>query len=121
MTNSTDLAAINELVRTYATAMTSGSRDELERIFYENSCEVGHFDGELLWNSRDDFIRMCEYEADGSETAWWEVRNISIHGDIAVVHVEDVWAKIHFDTILTLLRHEGCWRVISKAYRVKPE
>lgn len=121
MTNSADLAAITEVVRTYATAMTSGDRAGLERLFFENSCEVGHFEGELLWNSRDDFIRMCEEEADTSATAWWEICNISIAGDIAVAHVEDVWSGMRFDTILSMVRHEGIWRVMSKAFRVKPE
>jgi hypothetical protein len=120
MTNSADLIAITDVVRTYATAMTAGDSTELERIFFENSCEVGHYEGELLWNSRDEFIRMCEDEADSSATPWWEIRNISIHGDIAVVHVEDVWAGMHFDTILTLLLHENAWRVTAKAYRIKP-
>ena len=121
MTNSADLIAITEVVRVYATAMTTGNRADLERIFFENSCEVGHYEGELLWNSRDDFIKMCEAEADSSLKAWWEIRNISIHGDIAVVHVEDVWAGMRFDTILTLLRHEDAWRVTAKAYRIKPQ
>lgn len=121
MTNSAHLIAITEVVRVYATAMTAGDRTELERIFFENSCEVGHYEGELLWNSREDFIKMCEDEADSSATAWWEIRNISIHGDIAVVHVEDVWAGMRFDTILTLLLHEETWRVTAKAYRVKPQ
>jgi len=119
MTNSVDIAAITEVVRTYATAMTSGNRAELERVFFENSCEVGHYEGKLLWNSRDDFIRMCEAEAGSSVKAWWMIRNISIHGDIAVVHVEDDWAGMRFDTILTMLKHEGDWRVMAKAYRIQ--
>jgi hypothetical protein len=119
MTNSADIAAITEVVRTYATAMTSGDRAELERIFFEKSSEVGHYEGELLWNSRDAFIAMCEAEADISAKAWWEIRNISIHGDIAVVHVEDDWAGMRFDTILTMLKHEGDWRVMAKAYRIQ--
>jgi hypothetical protein len=121
MTNSVDLEAITEVVQTYATAMTSGDRAALERIFFEKSCEVGHYEGEVLWNSRDEFIRMCEEEADTSATAWWEIRNISITGDIAAVHVEDVWSGMRFDTILTMLRHEGVWRVMSKVFRIKPE
>ncbi|MCV2863652.1 nuclear transport factor 2 family protein [Defluviimonas sp. WL0075] len=119
MTNSADIAAITEVVRVYATAMTSGDRAELERVFFEKACEVGHFQGELLWNARDDFIRMCEEAADPSAKAWWEVRNISIHGDIAVAHVEDDWAGMRFDTILTMLKHEGAWRVMAKAYRIQ--
>ncbi|MCL5778946.1 nuclear transport factor 2 family protein [Limibaculum sp. FT325] len=119
MTNAADVAAITEVVRTYATAMTSGDRAELEQVFFENSCEVGHYDGELLWNSRDVFIRMCEEEADSSGTAWWMIRDISIHGDISVVHVEDDWAGMRFDTILMMLKHDGAWRVMAKAYRIQ--
>ena len=120
MTNSADIAAITEVMRTYATAITSGDRAELERIIFEGSCEVGHYQGELLWNSREDFIRMCEAEADPSAKPWWEVRNISIHGDVAVAHIEDDWGGMRFDTILTMLKHEGAWRIISKAFWIQP-
>ena len=92
---------------------------ELERVFFESSCEVGHYEGALLWNSRDDFIRMTEAEADSSAKAWWEIRNISVHGDIAVAHVEDIWAGMRFDTILTMVKHDGAWRVMAKAYRIQ--
>lgn len=119
MSNSVDLEAITEVVRTYATAMTRGDRVALEKIFFEESCEVGHYEGELLWNSRNEFIRMCEEEADSSTKPWWAIRNMSIHGDIAVVHVEDDWAGLRFDTILTVLNHEGSWRILAKAYSIK--
>jgi hypothetical protein len=114
------IEAITEVVRTYATGMVAGDRAALERIFFENSCEVGHFEGELLWNSRDAFIRMCEDEGDTTAKVWWSIRNLSIHGDIATAHVEDEWAGMRFDTILTLLLHEGAWRVVSKVYRIQP-
>ncbi len=113
------IAAITDVVRTYATAMVAGNRAELERIFFENASEVGHYEGELMWNSRDAFIRMCEDEGDKSAKAWWSIRNLSIHGDIATAHVEDEWAGMRFDTILTLLLHEGAWRVVSKVYRIQ--
>lgn len=119
MTNSPDVVAITEVVRTYVTAMTAGDRPALEQVFFDRACEVGHFEGKLLWNTRDDFIRMSEAEADSSAKAWWAIRNISIHGDIAVVHVEDDWAGMRFDDILTMLKHEGVWRVMAKAYRVQ--
>ena len=121
MTSKETVAAITEIVSTYATAMVAGDRAELERVFFENASEVGHYEGELLWNSRDVFIRMCEEEGDTSATAWWSIRNLSIHGDIAVVHVEDDWAGTRFDTILTMLLHQGAWRVVSKVYRIQPE
>jgi hypothetical protein len=119
--SSETIDAITEVVRTYATAMVAGDRAELERVFFEKASEVGHYEGELLWNSRDAFIRMCEEEVDKSAKAWWSIRNLSVHGDIAVAHVEDEWADMRFDTILTMLLHQGAWRVVSKVYRIQQE
>ena len=120
MTSTENIAAITDVVNAYATAMVAGDRAELERVFFENSSEVGHYNGELLWNSRDAFICMCEEEADKQATAWCSIRNISVHGDIAVAHLEDEWAGMYFDTVLTMLCHEGAWRVVSKVYRIQP-
>jgi hypothetical protein len=120
MSNEDSITAVAEVVGRYVKAMTRGDRDELESVFFEAASEVGHFDGELLWNSRDAFIRMCEDEGDGSASPDWTIRNLSIHGDIAVVHVQDDWAGMSFDDILTLLNHDGAWRIVSKVYRIKP-
>lgn len=121
MTSTETIAAITDVVSTYVTAMTAGNRAELERVFFEDASEVGHYEGNLLWNSRDAFIRMCEDEANNSSKASWEIRNLSVHGDIAVVHVEDDWAGMRFDDILTMLKHEGVWRIVSKVYRIRDE
>jgi len=119
MTNKEDVAALTELVDTYVKAMTRGDRAELERIFFEGASEVGHYEGKLLWNSRDTFIRMCEDAGDASLNLPWLIRNLSIHGDIAVVHVQNDWAGMPFDDLLTLLKHEGSWRIVSKVYRIR--
>ncbi len=120
MTSEVTVAEIVDVVGSYVTAMTSGDRSGLERVFFANACEVGHYQGELLWNSRDAFIRMCEEAGSSSSTATWTIRNLSIQGDIAVVHVEDDWAGMRFDDILTLLRDRGVWRIVSKVYRIQP-
>ena len=119
MTNKDDIAAVTELVGTYVTAMTRGDRAGLERVFFEAASEVGHYQGELLWNSREAFISMCEPEGDAGADPDWTIRNLSIHGDIAVVHVQNDWAGMPFDDILTLLQHDGVWRIVSKVYRIR--
>ena len=120
MTNAHDVVALTELVGTYVKAMTRGDRAELERTFFEAASEVGHYDGKLLWNSREAFIRMCEDEGQASADPDWTIRDLAIHGDIAVVHVQNDWAGMRFDDILTLLQHEGVWRIVSKVYRIRP-
>ena len=119
MTNADAVAAVTKLVGTYVEAMTRGDRGELERLFFEAASEVGHYKGELLWNSRDAFIRMCEDEGDTSLKPDWVIRSLSIHGDIAMVHVQNDWAGMRFDDLLTLLHHEGAWRIVSKVYHIR--
>ena len=119
MTNQDSIAAITDLIGAYVGAMTRGDRAALERIFFEGASEVGHFQGELLWNPREAFIAMCEEYADAAADTSWTIRNISVHGDIAVVHVQNDWAGMPFDDLLTLLLHDGAWRVVSKAYRIR--
>ena len=114
------IAAITALVETYVTAMTAGDRAALERIFFDRASEVGHYEGELLWNTRDAFIAMCEEAgSDSAEMPPWSIRGLSVHGDIATVHVEDDWAGLRFDDLLTLLFHDGQWRIVSKVYRIQ--
>jgi hypothetical protein len=119
MTNADNVAAVTEVVSDYVHAMTRGDRAELERIFFEAASEVGHYQGKLLWNSRDAFIRMCEDEGDAAIKPAWSIRSLSIHGDIAAVHVQNDWAGMGFDDILTLLQHEGVWRIVSKVFHIR--
>lgn len=119
MTNTHDIEALTELVSTYVISMTRGDRAELERTFFESAIEVGHYEGKLLWNSREAFIRMCEDVAQVDAEPDWTIRNLAIHGDIAMVHVQNDWAGMRFDDILTLLHHEGSWRIVSKVYRIR--
>lgn len=118
--NDAAVAAIVNLVGKYVAAMTAGDRTSLESVFFENACEVGHYQGELLWNTRDAFIGMCEEAGTDETDPAWTIRSLSVHGDVAVVHVQNDWAGLPFDDILTLLHHEGAWRVVSKVYRVRP-
>ena len=119
MTNADSIASVTQLVNSYVLAMTRGDRDALEKIFFDAASEVGHYQGELLWNSRDAFIGMCEAEANASIEVEWTIRNLSINGDIAMVHVQNDWAGMSFDDILTLLHHEGAWRIVSKVYHIR--
>lgn len=119
MTNADDVASVTGLVGNYVSAMTRGDRTELERMFFEAASEVGHYEGKLLWNSRDAFIRMCEDEGNASLKPDWTIRNLSIHGDIAMVHVQNDWAGMRFDDLLTLLKHDGVWRIVSKVYHIR--
>lgn len=115
-----DQSEIEAVVGTYIEGMIRGDRAMLERAFHPRMSEIGHFEGALMWNDRDQFIGLCEGAADPGLPASWTILNLSVSGDIASVHVEDDWAGLTFDDYLLLLRSEGRWQIVSKAFRVRP-
>ncbi len=117
---SRDRSEIEAVVRTYIEGMIRGDREMLERAFHPRMSEIGHYQGELMWNDRERFIRLCQEVADPGAPVSWKVLSLSVAGDIASVHIEDDWAGASFDDYLLLLRSEGRWQIVSKAFRVRP-
>lgn len=114
-----DQTEIEAVVRTYMEGMIRGDREMLERAFHPRMSEIGHYQGELMWNDREQFIRLCQEVADPGAPVPWKVLSLSVAGDIASVHIEDDWAGTSFDDYLLLLRSEGRWQIVSKAFRVR--
>ncbi|MCV2869732.1 nuclear transport factor 2 family protein [Defluviimonas sp. WL0002] len=117
--DSQDRTEIEAVVRTYIDGMVHGDRKLLERAFHPKMNEIGHFQGELLWNDREEFIALCQEAASQDAPMIWKILSLSVAGDIASVHIEDEWAGSSFDDYLLLLRSEGRWQIVSKAFRVR--
>lgn len=115
--NRSDFSDIEAVVETYVNAMTLGDATAMRRVFAERACCIGHFGGGLEWDDLDGFIAAVEAEkaAPGTEV-YWRMNGIDVVGDTAVVRVENDWAGMRFDDILTLLRHEGRWVIVSKLF-----
>ncbi len=114
--------AISETVKTYIEGMCQNDPAKLREAMHENSCCIGHFDGGLEWDNREAFIKGV---ADAVETPdpspWFEIKSISVTGDVATIHVEDIWLGMHFDDHLTLLYKEGRWAIVSKVFYLRPD
>ena len=112
-----DIVAV---VRDYVEGMVRNDAAKLRRAMHERACEIGHYDGELLWQDREAMIAMIEAEAGEPDMApQWQIHSVSIDGDVAVVRVEDDWAGSNFLDVLILLRHEGKWVIVSKVFHVR--
>ena len=118
--DSQDRAQIEAVVRAYIEGMVRGDRAMLESAFHPKMSEIGHFGGELLWNDRARFIALCQEAASSDAPLNWKILSLSVAGDIASVHVEDLWAGFDFDDYLLLLRSEGRWQIVAKAFHVRP-
>ena len=114
---SNSYVAIAEVIRDYVEGLTQGDAVKLRRAMHERACEIGHFGGDLLWQDREAMIAMIEEEAaEPDMNPAWRIHSISIDGDVAVVRVEDDWVGINFLDVLTLLRHDGRWMIVSKVF-----
>ena len=84
---------------------------------HEKSCCIGHYEGGLEWDRRDAFIAAANEAVDTPDPAPWHAVNaILIVGDVAMVHIENIWLGMHFDDTLTLLKHENRWIIVSKVF-----
>jgi hypothetical protein len=115
-----DQEAVTAVVRRYIEGMLQGDRAALEEAFHPRMSEIGHFQGELMWNDREQFIALCEEAASPQTRPSWKILSLSVSGDIAAVHVEDDWAGMSFDDYLLVLRDAGRWQIVSKAFRIRP-
>ena len=117
MQDSETWAAIRETVKTYVEGMCGNDPAKLRLAMHEKACSIGHFDGGLEWDSREAFIAAVNATVTEPDPApWYVIHAISVIGDMATVHIEDIFLGMHFDDALTLLNHEGRWVIVAKVF-----
>jgi hypothetical protein len=121
MTRTDDITEIVEVVRRYVEGMCRADGALLRQVMHERLACIGHFAGGLEWDTRDAFVAGVEQAVNLPDPAPWHVvRSLSVAGDIASVHVEDIWLGDRYDDLLTLLKHEGRWVIVSKVFHLRP-
>ncbi|MEQ9258692.1 MAG: nuclear transport factor 2 family protein [Roseovarius sp.] len=118
MSEGTEREAIEAVVIDYLEGMIYGQRDKLERAMHPLCMQAGHFNGQYEFFDRETFIRSLEAEemqAPGTPYRH-EILSVEITGDVAVVKVDDDCFGTTFTDWLTLIRHEGKWQIVMKAF-----
>ncbi|MFD0978605.1 nuclear transport factor 2 family protein [Tropicimonas aquimaris] len=112
------LEEIGQVVGLYVAGMARGDAEALGRAFHPRASSIGHFEGDLEWASVDEFVAACVAEAIPADAPLppHEIESISVAGDTAIVRVVNVWANLDFRDTLTLLRHDGRWQIVAKAF-----
>ena len=114
-------AQIADVVRTYVEGMCQNDPAKLRAAMHEKACSIGHFEGGLEWEGREGFIGIVAAAVtEPDPSPWHAINTISVVGDVASVHVEDTLLGVHYDDMLTLLRHEGRWQIVSKVFFQRP-
>jgi len=113
-------AEISAVVATYVEGMCQSDPDKLRAAMHEKLACIGHFDGGLEWDSREDFIGAITSAVETPDPApWHAINTITVVGDVAMVQVENIWLGMHFDDTLTLLKHDGFWVIVSKVFYLR--
>jgi len=119
-TNEADIAAVTEVVQEYYDGMVKGDEGKLARAFHPRACIVGNYQGQLEWQTLEEFVAECK-EASGHAGAYeWRIGGLSFQGDTALVRFGGQLAGDRYSDDLSLLRIDGAWRIVHKTWYVHP-
>lgn len=109
---------IRAVVDTYVTGFNRGSRDLLMKAFHPRFISSGFVDGELQWDNAEEFTAFCEEAAPDPDgpVPDWQIETLVVSGATVVAIVDDRWGSRRFRDSLTLLKDQGRWQIVFKAF-----
>ena len=113
-----DLHAIKLVVIEYLEGMIYGQDVRLRGSMHPKCMQAGHHGGQYEFMPRDEFIEAIKpekKEPSGSPIRY-DIPMIDITGDIAVVKVKDDCFGTMWTDYLTLIKHDGNWQIVMKAF-----
>jgi hypothetical protein len=102
-----DSELIEETIEHYFKGMYYGDVERLKKAFHPEAHVIGHFDGNFIFNSLDQFLGF--------------IKSAPVPADVGCVKVEDLYQGRRFTDYLTVLKHEDNWVIINKGYRHEPK
>jgi hypothetical protein len=111
------------VARDYLDGMFYADEVKLRRAFHSQCLQVGHYRGRLFCDPLDAFVQVVKSgPALKPGTPYYsEIVLIDVAGDIAVVKVVDDWLGDRYTDYLTMLKHDGNWNIVHKAFTVHPK
>lgn len=118
MADGSDRDAIEAVVTDYLEGMIYGQPDRLERAMHPLCMQAGHYKGEYEFFDRATFIDALKKETMAPPGTPYRAAIVSLDvtGDVAVAKVTDDCFGTSFTDYLTLIRHDGRWQIVMKAF-----
>ena len=115
-----DLRAV---VQDYLDGMIYVDEAKLQRAMHPKCQVIGHFNGRLEYDPRDEFIAAVK--RDGGPAVgtpyFAEIVSIDKAGDTAVVKSNNDYLGVRFTDYLTLLKTDGRWVIVNKVFYAHPK
>jgi hypothetical protein len=113
-----DIEAIRHVVRLYLEGMIYGEPEKLRQSMHPLCMQAGHDKGRYEFFPRDEFIALISQETPQQPGSHYpaEIQKVDITGDMAIVKVSDDCFGTSWTDYLTLIKHEGVWQIVMKAF-----
>ncbi|MCQ2005663.1 nuclear transport factor 2 family protein [Rhizobium sp. NRK18] len=117
-----DRQAVETTVHLYVEGMAFGNAGALKKAFHPQASIIGNYQGAVEWLTRDAFIEavLAEESADPASQPFMDIHSIDVAGDTASAKVTDDFAGLRFTDLLSLLKVDGHWQIVSKVYYIHP-
>lgn len=117
--DASDYAAVERTVGYYLDGGTQGDFDLLARAFHPDATMRWVADGEMRDVNAVEFFREGMRDARPSDRAT-RVVDITVTGDAATAELEIEYPTFTFVDHMTLLKLDGEWLIVSKAFTRRP-
>lgn len=115
-----DVRQIEAVMQTYVEGGRSGSVDTLRPIFHELSTICGYVGPDLFAGPIEMFYDWHTENGPAADLKVGDTR-IDVEGTAATVRIElDDWTGHRFTDFFTLVRIDGQWQIMSKAFHLHP-
>ncbi len=124
MGNSIDTELINQTVEHYFKGMYHGDVERLKKAFHPQALVIGYFDGNLAFNSLDQFlgfIKAAPVPSEKGEDYDMQIVSMDITGAVGTVKVADLYQGRRFTDYLSMLKEGDNWVIINKAFHHEPK
>jgi Putative lumazine-binding len=110
---------VAETVQLYIDGVAKGDTSKLEQAFHENAWMYGAIAGERMDMPIAEMIKLIAAKpADIGGSFRGSIRTTNEDGDIAmaIVDEEGFWAALSFVDYFALVRIDGSWKIVNKAF-----
>jgi hypothetical protein len=100
--------------------MISADAAKLAGAFHLRASIVGNWDGEVSWQTLEEFMAECADALDPAGRREFRVERLSLQGDTAMVTIGGYFDGYWYTDDLSMLRSDGVWRIVHKTFYAHP-
>lgn len=115
--NISEYRAVEEAAMKFVRSVAEGDSRHAKKLFVDEAVLFGYLDGKLEHGSIEQFYKNVDTVAAGNEFKA-RIDVVTVEENLAVVRVlEEKWGgRIDFTDFLLMLKIDGEWRGVAKAY-----